>query len=625
MNTAYVGKILHVDLSESRSWIEEPPDSVYRTYMGGSALGSYFLLRDLKPGTDPLGPDNLFMVMTGVLCGLPLDGTSRYSVLGKSPLTGGFGESEAGGYWGPELKRAGLDGIIVHGKAVEPVYLLVADGGCEIRSASKIWGALSGEVEDELVRELGDKNLRILQTGVAGENGVLYAGLTNNLKHFHGRTGLGAVMASKNLKAIVAKGNAKPVMHDAEAGAAVRQWLRDNFDRSTDNMHLYGTARAVLANDAAGMLPTRNFKKGSFENAEPISGETMADTILTKRGTCLGCGRLCKREVEVPERDVSPRYGGPEYETIGSLGSMCEVSDLAAVAEAGQWCNRYVMDTISAGVTIAFAMECYENGIITKEDTDGIELEWGNGDAVIAMIHKIAKREGIGDILADGVKKAAERLGKGSEQYALHVKGQEVPMHEPRGKASLALHYALSPTGADHLEADHDVGYLALDNPEGPQQVLGLFENLELHDLGPKKVRAFFYSQSIFNFYNCVGLCDFIGTTFGHLPPDMLRDFLQAATGWRTSIFEMQKVGERANTMARIFNLREGFTTADDTLPPRLFEPLENGANEGRAMSRDELSEALSIYYEMAGWGDDGVPTKGKLADLSLEWLEGTF
>jgi aldehyde:ferredoxin oxidoreductase len=349
----------------------------------------------------------------------------------------------------------------------------------------------------------------------------------------------------------------------------------------------------------------------------------MADTILKRRGTCLGCGRICKREVEVPERGVSPKYGGPEYETVASLGSLCDVSDLAAVAEAAQWCNRYVVDTISMGVAIAFAMECFEHGILTTKDTDGVELRWGDGEALIAMIHKIARREGIGDVLADGVKRAAERIGKGSERFAMHVKGQEVPMHEPRGKASLALHYAVSPTGADHMEAAHDASYLDLGKPGHMLEPLGLIEPMDMEDLGAGKVRAFYYTQAVFSIYNCVGMCDFIGMPIGDLVFPKLRDFVGAATGWNTSLFELFKLGERANTMARVFNLREGFTAADDTLPERMFEPLENGVRKGQSIDREELRQALLTYYRIAGWDDEGVPTPAKLHELGLGWLVG--
>jgi len=278
------------------------------------------------------------------------------------------------------------------------------------------------------------------------------------------------------------------------------------------------------------------------------------------------------------------------------------------------------MDSISTGVTIAFAMECYEHGILTREDTDGIELTWGNADAVIQMIHKIARREGIGDLLADGVKRAAARLGRGAERFALHVKGQELPMHEPRGKRGLAIAYAVSPTGADHMEAPHDPFYESFGNFYHEFSQLGLLEPLDRMDLGPAKVRAFFYTQTVWSLYNCVGMCDFVGIPIGSLVLDQLRDYVNAATGWDMSLFELMKVGERANTMARLFNLREGFTAADDVLPARLHEPLQNGALAGEAIDRDEFARALQLYYQMAGWDQQGVPTPAGLAELGLTW-----
>ncbi len=630
MRNGHNGKILHVDLTEGRWWAEELDDLIYRTYLGGSALSSYFLLRDLKPGVDPLGPDNLLIFMTSVINGLPLSGANRYSAAGKSPLTGGFGESEAGGYWGPELKATGFDGIIVHGRAARPVYLFVHDGQCEMRDARRYWGQLAGEVQDGLEEELGDKRIRVLQTGVAGENGVRFAAMVNQLRHFHGRTGLGAVMASKNLKAIVVHagtrkgGRERLTPADREAANRVLQWFRETYDRDADKMHLYGTARVVMPLEKDGILPTRNFRDGSFELAEAISGETMARTILVNRGTCFACAVACKREVEVPERGVTPKYGGMEYETIAANGSLCGVGDLRAIAEASQWLNRYVLDSISTGATIAFAMECFEHGILTRDDTDGIDLTWGNADAVIQMIHKIARREGIGGLLADGVKRAAARLGRGAERFAMHVKGQEVPMHEPRGKVGLSIAYAVSPTGADHMEAPHDPFYESFGNFYHDFSQLGLLEPMNRLDFGPQKVRAFFYTQTVWSLYNCIGMCDFVGVPIGELALDRLRDYVNAVTGWDMSLFELMKVGERANTMARLFNLREGFTAADDMLPSRLFESLRNGALAGHAIDRHQFDHALRLYYQMAGWDEQGVPTPAKLAELGLTWaLEG--
>lgn len=622
MPQSYNGKILHVDLTEQRWWTESPDEVIYRRYLGGGALATYFMLRDMPAGVDPLGPDNNLIFMTSVINGLPLSGANRYSAAGKSPLTGGFGEAEAGGYWGPEFKRTGFDGIIIHGRAAKPTYLYVHDNTCEFRDATQYWGKLSGEVQDGLQEELGDSRICVVQTGIGGENGVLYSAIVNQLRHYHGRAGLGAVMGSKNLKAIVARGRERVGAEDREGQKKVVQEFRENFDKEHSGMYLYGTAGGIEGLDRDGILPTRNFRDGSFEHAKAISGITMANTILTNRGTCYSCLVECKREVEVPERGVSPKYGGMEYEIIGALGSLCGVGDMAAVAEASQWVNQYVLDGISTGMAIAFAMECYENGILTQEDTDGLDLRFGNADAVIAMIHKIAHREGLGNILADGVKRAAEKIGKGSERFALHSKGQEFPMHEPRGKVSLALAYALSPTGADHMEAAHDPTFEGLGVMDSGLSEIGLHEPIDRRDLSAKKVRAFFYAQTVNNLYNSIGMCDFVAMPIGALKLHDLRDFVNAATGWDMTSWELMKVGERANTLSRLFNLREGITSADDVLPDRMFEPLQNGSLEGVALDRDEFFQARKTYYQMAGWGDDGVPTPGKLAELELEWTQ---
>jgi len=623
MSKSYNGKVLHVDLSAGRHWTEALSELIYRRYLGGGALATYFMLRDLKPGIDPLGPENELIFMTSVINGLPLSGANRYTAAGKSPLTGGFGESEAGGYWGPELKRTGFDGIVVHGRAEKPVYLFIHDGECEIRDAGKYWGQLAGDVQDGLEAELGDNRICVLQTGIGGENQVLYSAIVNQLRHFHGRAGLGAVMGSKNLKAIVTRGRERVAPEDRESANGVIKWFRENYDQETDNMHLYGTAGGVVGLDRDGILPTNNFRNGSFAEAEAISGQTMANTILVNRGTCFSCGVACKREVEVPERGVSAKYGGMEYEIIGALGSLCGVGDLKAVAEASQWVNQYVLDGISTGVSIAFAMECYESGIIGKEDTDGIELTWGNADAMIAMIHKIARREGFGDILADGVKRAAARIGRGAEKFALHVKGQELPMHEPRGKRSLTLAYALSPTGADHMEAIHDPAFEGLGVVDNGLSEAGMLDPVDRMEMGPKKVQAFFYAQAIWSLYNSVGMCDFVGIPIGALKLKQLCDYVNAATSWDMSLWELLKVGERANTMSRLYNLREGFTAADDNLPQRMFEPLQNGKLEGKAIDPQEFQQAIQLYYQMAGWDVTGVPTQGKLAELDLLWANG--
>ena len=621
MPTGYNGKILRVDLSEGKIWTEEPEEVIYRRYLGGGAMSCYYLLKELKPNIDPLSSENILIFMTSVINGTNISGANRYSAAAKSPLTGGYGESEAGGWWGPELKTSGFDGIIIHGKSDKPVYLWVHDGEAEIRDASKYWGQLSGEVQDGLEEELADNRIRVLQTGVAGENLVKYAAIVNQLKHYHGRTGLGAVMGSKNLKAIAVRGSKRMQPNDPQAAREVLDWFRENYDRENDGMHLYGTSRGVPSLNAGGILPTRNFRDGSFELADNISGQTMAATILKRRGTCYACTVACKREVEVPELGVIPKYGGPEYETIAAVGSLCNIGNLKVIAKANQLLNQYVLDTISAGVAIAFAMECYENGTLTKEDTGGIELNFGNEDALLKLIPMIGRREGIGDLLADGVKIAAAKIGKGAEKYAMHVKGQELPMHEPRGKTSLALAYSMSPTGADHMEAPHDVFFDSFNPQSNPLGALGLIEPVDALDLSHRKVRAYYYCQLAWGLYNCIGMCDFVGAPIGALSLEQLVKHVNAVTGWDVSLWELLKVAERSNNMYRIFNFREGFTKADDTLPQRLFGELGNGALKGEKIDKQEFKNALELYYQMAGWDvETGFPTKAKLMELELEW-----
>ncbi len=612
--------LLHVDLTTRQTRIEQIPEAVLRKHLGGGALASYLLLRDLPPGVDPLGPDNILVFTTSVINGLSLSGTNRYTAAAKSPLTGAYGESEAGGWWAPELRAAGYDGLVIRGRADTPVYLWIKDGTVEFRDATAYWGKLSGEVQDGLERELGDKRVRVLQTGVAGERGVRYAAIVNQLKHFHGRCGLGAVMGSKRLKAIVVRGSKPPMALDKDGARGALLWFREHYDRSKDRFHQLGTAGGVLALDASGVLPTRNFRDGSFENARAISGQTMADTILVNRGTCYACAVACKREVAVPEHGVEPKFGGPEYETLAASGSLCGIGDLTAIARINQLMAQYVLDSISTGAAIAFAMECYEQGILTAADTGGLTLAWGNAEAAEQLIHMIGRREGLGRLLGEGVKRAAEQLGRGAARFALHVKGQELPMHDPRGKKSLALAYATSPTGADHMEAPHDPLYEGF-HPQGhPLGPLGLIEPVKMLDFGARKVRAFYITQQVWSLYNSVGMCDFVGTPLNALELEKLATYVNSVTGWNMSLYEMAKVGERANTLMRIFNCREGLTPADDVLPERMHEGIGNGALKGERVDAQQFLAARRLYYEMAGWDPQtGWPTTARMAELDID------
>ncbi|MBI4551368.1 MAG: aldehyde ferredoxin oxidoreductase family protein [Candidatus Latescibacteria bacterium] len=624
MPYGYNGTILRVNLTTGAITTEEPGEAIYRRYLGGGGLGAYYLLKEVPAGIDPFGPENKLIFMTSVINGTPLSGVNRYAAVAKSPLTDGYGESEAGGYWGPALKAAGFDGIIVEGQAERPVYLYVNDGECEIRDASRYWGQLADAVQHGLEEEIGDKKIRVLQTGVAGENLVRFAAIVNQQRHFHGRAGLGAVMGSKRLKAIVCRGRKRMELADKEDMQRVLQWFKEAYDPDTDPRHDMGTAQAVRLLNADGILPTYNFRDGSFEQAMNISGQTMRDTILANRGTCYACVVACKREVEVEGTDVTPEYGGPEYETIAAHGSLLGIGNLNHIALVNKMLAQYVLDSISTGAVIGFAMECYERGIITREDTDGLELTFGNEEVALRLIDLIARREGIGAILADGVMRAAARFGQGAEHYALHVKGQEIPMHEPRGKRSLALAYATSPTGADHMEAPHDPFYESF-NPAGHHALsaLGLIEPVDRLDMGPKKVKAFYYTQLVWSLYDTVGMCDFVCAPINDLELDKLVDYVSAVTGWEVSLWELLKVSERGNAMKRAFNVREGFGPEDDTLPERLFEPLQSGALKGVAIDRDEFARMKRLYYDMVGWDrTTGFPTTAKLAELDLDWLE---
>ena len=625
MPYGYNGRILRVDLTKGTISEENPPEEVYRRYMGGSALSLYFLLKEMKPKVDPLGPDNLLVFMSNVLSGLPMPGLTRYTVAARSPLTGGFGEAEAGGFWGPELKMAGFDGILIHGCSPMPVYLWIKDGEAEIRDASNLWGKDTGEVQEGIREELGDKRIRVAQCGQAGENQVRYACVVNELKHANGRTGMGAVMGSKKLRAIAVRGTGKISTADSERVGELRKEVVDAVPKSPmgHTFKKFGTPVFVMGLQNSGILPTRNFQEGRFEGAEAISADTMEKTVLEGPKGCYSCPILCKRTVKIEGKyAATPEYGGPEYETLGSLGSVCGIDNLEAVCHGNELCNRWGLDTISTGMSIAFAMECTERGILTKEDTDGIDLRFGNTDGMLEMVRKIAFREGFGDMLAEGVQRASRKIGKGSEAYAMHIKGMEFPLHDPRGKYGVGLGLALSPTGADHIEAPHDTSFTTDGVMLGAIKPLGIIEPMSATEMGPPKVRQFMHTQQMFSFFNSLGICNFSAVPYTAYTLPKIAELLEAVTGWNTSLYEIMELGERAITMARMFNMREGFTQQDDSLPERFFEPLEEGTPGEKRIKREDFSEGLRLYYEAMGWDSKtGVPTDGRLAFLGLEWL----
>jgi aldehyde:ferredoxin oxidoreductase len=614
-----------VDLGSGSSEIEEPSDVWYRTYLGGGAAASYYLLKELKPGVDPLSEENLLVFASNIVSGAPISGFSRFTVAAKSPLTGIYGESEAGGFWGPELKFAGFDGIVVRGRADRPVYLWVHDGEVEIRDASSVWGLENGATRERLLEELDDPRARIASIGPAGERLVLFANVINELRHAAGRTGMGAVMGSKNLKAIAVRGKSRLQFANPEGVKEIAKWHNVQIRSHGPNqqMHQYGTPGLLAGLQKSGILPTRNFREGVFAGADRIDGPAMEATILHGRESCYSCAVRCKRVVSCSEPyPVDPAFGGPEYETLASLGSLCCIDDLPAISKGHELCNRLGLDTISVGALIAFAMECFEQGIITEADTGGKPLRFGDPEAMLWLIEEIANRRGVGDVLAHGIRRAAEKIGRGAEELAFHIKGMEIPMHDPRGKTGVGLGFALSPTGADHIEAPHETPFSASGPILDRLAPLGILEPIDPLSLAPDKIRSFLILQRVWSLYNSLGVCNFVAAPLFALSFPKLVEAVNAITGWETSLWELLRAGERALALARMFNIREGLGPGEDRLFRRLHEPLPGGPLEGKSIDPEEFRAAIQICYEMLGWDAGGRPTRGKLADLGLEWID---
>lgn len=616
------GRILRVDLTSNAITVQAPPEEFYREYLGGSLLATYYLLSESSPRVDAFDPHSMLAFAPGLLNASGVGGTAKFSVAGKSPLTGAFAESEAGGFWGPELLAAGFDAIIVVGKAPNPSYLWIHDGNAELRDATSLWGKSTAEVQGIIRSDLGDEKVRVAQIGPAGENLVRFACIVNDLVFVNGRTGLGAVMGSKNLRAIAVRGTKRPSPADKDALRRIYRWFSQTW-RTTPNLSLHemGTSGAVTPLNAGEMLPTRNFTAGRFDGAPQVSGETLNEKYVKGRRGCLGCPVRCKREVEVEGRyRVNPVYGGPEYETIGSFGPMCGVSDIEAICKAHELCNAYGMDTISTGVTIAFAMECYEKGFITREDTNGLDLAFGNEDGLVSMVEAIAQRKGIGDLLAEGSRRAAVRIGRGAADLAMHVKGLEIPMHEPRGKRSLALAYTMAPIGADHQRAPHDIIFERPGRQLDQMALLGVGEPVPKTDLSATKVRLFVKGQQLWTLFNILGICQLVGAPNFTLTIPTVVETVNAVTGWNTSIDDLMAKAEKQMTMARLFNIEAGLTPADDVLPKRFSEALTTYSGIGE----QEFEDAKRLYYELMHWDcSTGEPLKERLIELGLAWLAG--
>jgi aldehyde:ferredoxin oxidoreductase len=623
------GKILHVDLTTGKTEVENPSVDFYRLLVGGRALVAYFLLRDLKPGTDPLSPENLLIFAPGILQGTNLPGSGRHGVGGKSPLTGAIASSEAGGWWGHEFKRAGFDALIIRGRAETPVYLWIKDGDVEIRPADHLWGLKTEPTQAAIRSELDDQRVRVAQIGPGGEKLVLFSAVMHDINRAAGRNGLGALMGSKNLKAVAVRGTMQVPIAKRPPVTAIAKWLGDNYEKlsawAAEGIGR-GTQDSLPPLAHTGGLPTRNFGVPEFERPELLSGERNYEMFLKERDTCQACPINCKQvfehEDEDPYRQLNPAYGGPEYEGMASFGPDCGVEDNLAVAKAYEISNANGLDVISAGAAIAFAMECFENGVITVEDTGGLEYRWGDGDLMVRSVEMIAKREGFGDVLAEGVARMSARFGPGSEPYNLTVKGQELPMHEPRLKPVMGVGYAIAPVGADHQMNMHDTAFTrdganirrvnaALTKIIGPMPAKSLDEN---------KLQVFYHELNWTHFQDCALNCHFYPYRYEHLA-----QALSGVTGVDYSIHEMLAVGERAQVLSRLFNLREGFTVEDDKLPKRVMKAFKSGPLAGFEITEEKFNWARRRYFELMDWDPEtGVPNETRLAELELdEMLQG--
>src|SRR5512146_928702 len=628
MPHGYNGKILHVDLTSGKFDVETPGEAFYRKYMGGSAMGVYYVLREVPKGADPLGPENVLAIFPSVTTGAAISGQSRINVNAKSPISGAIGDSQAGGYLPAEFKFAGFDGLVIKGRSPKPVYLSIIEGKPELHDAAHLMGKVTGEVESILKDELGDKKIEIMQHGPAAENGVLFSSIGNMSNRHNGRTGMGRVMASKNLKAVVVRGTKRVSVADPQTLTALNRIgpkeVPNNPDM--DGLAKYGTASVVSPQNTNGTLPTRNYTEGQFEGFDPITGEKMAETILKKRETCFACVVKCKRVVEVLEGayPADPHYGGPEYETIGLMGSSCGISDLAAIAHANQICNEYGVDTIACGGTIAFAMECYEKGIITKEQTGGLDLRFGNVEAWLETVKQIVNNSGpLGSVLSQGSERAAGIWGNGADECLTTVKGAEAPAHMPHAKRSLGLIYAVNPFGADHQSSEHDWMIeegMASDLYMGRLALMGMPDRLPALSVGPEQVKFAYLTEVFYSILDTLELCQFVwGPAWTLYGPAETVDFVRAVTGWDVTLDELMALGKRRLNLMRVFNAREGFDRKQDKLPKKFFKTLKGGGPTGGVtLSQEEFETALDQYYELAGWTPAGIPRQETLQKLQI-------
>ncbi|MEM2998978.1 MAG: aldehyde ferredoxin oxidoreductase family protein [Candidatus Bathyarchaeia archaeon] len=604
----YAGRILYVDLNTGKTRVEQLSEDYARKYIGGIGLGMRLWLDNSTAGVDPFSPDNPLVLALGPISGtmFPTAGNG-HAFVAKSPATFGIGEAVAHGTFGAELKRAGYDAVIIKGKAEKPVYLWIDDDSVQLLDASHLMGKSPAETEDAIKDELGDYYIRVAAIGVAGEKLSRIACIINEKTRAAGRTGLGAVMGSKNLKAIAVRGTRDivPAKPD-EFMEMVKEFHERMKGPATQKYRTLGTPENVLVHNALHCMPTRNYNNAHFENAEKVSGEALNEKFVAKIIGCSSCAMRCEHEVVVPEGPYKGTMTRMEYETLWALGPYCGIDKLDAIIKGMEICNYYGMDAISAGVIVAFAMDCYENGILSQADLDGIDAHFGNVEALLLLLEKMGKREGIGDILAEGVRIAAQKIGKGAEKLAQHIKGLEVTGYDLRCLKTAALGFAVSFRGADHNRH----GAYAFD-------VKGKVDRLKAEKGRGKMVRDM---EDVYALIDSFIVCKFSRGTYYKELQDMAKLY-SLVTGIDMTAEELKKSGERINTIARVINIREGLSRKDDTLPWKVMNmPIpDDGPVKGAVVTQEELDLLLDDYYESRGWTLEGVPTLAKLKELAMD------
>jgi len=606
----YNGRVLWIDLTSGVSNIEEISEDIFRNFLGGKGLGVYFLYKKLKPMTDPYDPSNPLIFVTGPLNGTTFPCISRRGVITKSPMTNTFLDSYAGGVLGYAIKASGYDAIAITGKSQKPIYLSIEDGNVSIQDASYLWGLSSLKTESILrdrIKKENKERIGIAVIGPGGERVVRFSGIITENRIF-GRGGAGAVMGSKNLKALIVKGKKEIEIHDNSKFKEIVKICHERIashplTKRGGAFPRVGTMHTVDVTQETGTLPTRYWHENTFDRAINIDGEAFTPFILKTRG-CFLCPIACSRDTKGVWAGKEYFTEGPEYETIYAFGSNLKISDPNLIIAADQLCDKYGLDTISCGNVIGFAMECFERGLLKKEDI-GFDLSFGNGEAVLSMIQLIGKREGIGDLLAEGVMRASMKI-KGSSSFAMHVKGLELPGYDPRGMKGQGLTYALSDRGACHLRSN-----------TLRTELLGIPKPIDRYTyIGKPEMVA--ELQLAYVMFDCL-----IGCVFGGLAitQDDYLNAINAVTGWSLSLEELRMINQRVWTFSRLFNCREGFSRKDDILPERLFtEPSTSGPSKGQVVDREAFEKMLNEYYKIVGWDKEtGIPTEKRLKELGLE------